>query len=379
LPSRCRVATPTWRPSSKVPVTTADRHSPRPPSTNGIRSTAVTAIALAAESADQIKADAVVVGVAAGPDARPVLVPGSESINAALRKRLVATLVSLGATGQAGECHRIATLGATRRPRGLWWSASARQCAGASSRTRGAAPSCWRRSSLPRRRRQGGDLARHGRRWHHHDEAVTAVAEGALLGAYSYRRYRNATLHGYPRSGQISRGTRRRPDTAISEASGRASQDRLRRGVHGPRSRQHPAVRSAPSRVRRDRDGRSESGRSCDRSARRESPQERRLRRHHRRRTGLVESPRDWCGWRTPPPKATKTIALVGKGITFDSGGLSLKPAAPMEWMKSDMGGAAAVIMAIVAIAQLKLPVNVTAGRRSLKTCRRVRHSGRPT
>jgi leucyl aminopeptidase len=59
-------------------------------------------------------------------------------------------------------------------------------------------------------------------------------------------------------------------------------------------------------------------------------------------------------------PRATKTLALVGKGITFDSGGLSLKPAAPMEWMKSDMGGAAAVLTAMVAIAQLKLVVNVT-------------------
>jgi leucyl aminopeptidase len=60
-------------------------------------------------------------------------------------------------------------------------------------------------------------------------------------------------------------------------------------------------------------------------------------------------------------PRAKKTIALVGKGITFDSGGLSLKPTAAMDWMKSDMGGAAAVILATIAIAQLKLRVNVVA------------------
>jgi leucyl aminopeptidase len=53
-------------------------------------------------------------------------------------------------------------------------------------------------------------------------------------------------------------------------------------------------------------------------------------------------------------------LALVGKGITFDSGGLSLKPATAMEWMKSDMGGAAAVLAAVTAIARLKLDVNVT-------------------
>lgn len=53
------------------------------------------------------------------------------------------------------------------------------------------------------------------------------------------------------------------------------------------------------------------------------------------------------------------TYALVGKGVTFDSGGLSLKPTASMETMKCDMGGAAAVLAAIVAAGRLKLPVNL--------------------
>ncbi|MFK7778672.1 MAG: leucyl aminopeptidase [Gimesia sp.] len=53
------------------------------------------------------------------------------------------------------------------------------------------------------------------------------------------------------------------------------------------------------------------------------------------------------------------TLALVGKGVTFDSGGLSLKPSDGMKTMKCDMGGAAAVLGAMAAIAQLKLPVNV--------------------
>ncbi|WP_131764027.1 leucyl aminopeptidase, partial [Actinomadura fibrosa] len=58
-------------------------------------------------------------------------------------------------------------------------------------------------------------------------------------------------------------------------------------------------------------------------------------------------------------PEASKTLALVGKGITFDSGGLSLKPAEAMDWMKSDMGGAAAVLGALAAIAELRPKVNV--------------------
>ncbi|MCL3836703.1 leucyl aminopeptidase [Aeromicrobium duanguangcaii] len=61
------------------------------------------------------------------------------------------------------------------------------------------------------------------------------------------------------------------------------------------------------------------------------------------------------------PEGATKHLALVGKGITFDSGGLSLKPGASMMTMKCDMGGAAAIVAATNAIARLGLPIRVTA------------------
>jgi leucyl aminopeptidase len=56
-----------------------------------------------------------------------------------------------------------------------------------------------------------------------------------------------------------------------------------------------------------------------------------------------------------------ETIGLLGKGITFDSGGISIKPAAGMEEMKGDMSGGAAVISSLWALAKLKAPVNVTA------------------
>ncbi len=54
-------------------------------------------------------------------------------------------------------------------------------------------------------------------------------------------------------------------------------------------------------------------------------------------------------------------LGLVGKGVTFDSGGISIKPAENMEAMKGDMAGAAAAIAAICAIARLRLPIRVTA------------------
>ncbi|MGI8524071.1 MAG: leucyl aminopeptidase, partial [Nocardioides sp.] len=61
------------------------------------------------------------------------------------------------------------------------------------------------------------------------------------------------------------------------------------------------------------------------------------------------------------PPGATRHVALVGKGITFDSGGLTIKPASGMTTMKCDMAGAASVVQAVLAAARLELPVKVTA------------------
>lgn len=59
------------------------------------------------------------------------------------------------------------------------------------------------------------------------------------------------------------------------------------------------------------------------------------------------------------PESYQKTIALVGKGVTFDTGGISIKPSANMHLMKSDMGGAAAVLGMVELAAQLKLPVRI--------------------
>jgi len=55
------------------------------------------------------------------------------------------------------------------------------------------------------------------------------------------------------------------------------------------------------------------------------------------------------------------TLALVGKGVTFDTGGISLKPGAGMQEMKMDMSGAAAVLEAVAAIAELELPLDLIA------------------
>ncbi|MGI8799597.1 MAG: leucyl aminopeptidase family protein, partial [Pseudonocardia sp.] len=64
----------------------------------------------------------------------------------------------------------------------------------------------------------------------------------------------------------------------------------------------------------------------------------------------------DWA-----PAGAQGHLALVGKGITFDTGGISIKPAEGMHLMRTDMAGGAAVIAALLTIARLQLPVRVTA------------------
>jgi leucyl aminopeptidase len=74
---------------------------------------------------------------------------------------------------------------------------------------------------------------------------------------------------------------------------------------------------------------------------------------------GSVEEPR-FVVMEYAPRKAKKHVALVGKGITFDSGGISIKPAEKMEEMKFDMCGAAAVIGVMEAAAKLALPVKLT-------------------
>jgi leucyl aminopeptidase len=61
------------------------------------------------------------------------------------------------------------------------------------------------------------------------------------------------------------------------------------------------------------------------------------------------------------PGGGDETLGLVGKGVTFDSGGISIKPAGSMHEMKMDMSGAAAVLEAVSAIAKLQLPIDILA------------------
>ncbi len=74
---------------------------------------------------------------------------------------------------------------------------------------------------------------------------------------------------------------------------------------------------------------------------------------------GSRQPPKLICIEHSGGRKGEEPIVLVGKGITFDTGGISLKPAAEMDEMKYDMSGAGSVLGTLKAVAQMKLPLNV--------------------
>lgn len=63
--------------------------------------------------------------------------------------------------------------------------------------------------------------------------------------------------------------------------------------------------------------------------------------------------------WKPPQYKNPKPVVLIGKGVVYDTGGLSLKPSEGMDYMKCDMAGAASVVGALSAVAQNRLPLHV--------------------
>jgi leucyl aminopeptidase len=84
---------------------------------------------------------------------------------------------------------------------------------------------------------------------------------------------------------------------------------------------------------------------------------------------GSIESPACFVVMHYKPNKSTKKIALIGKGVTFDTGGVSIKPGENMNYMKSDMGGAAAVYGAIEMAAKLKLNIEIIAATPLTENC----------
>ncbi|MET0434431.1 MAG: leucyl aminopeptidase [Cellulomonas sp.] len=191
-------------------------------------------------------------------------------------------------------------------------------------------------------------------------EQVAAVAEGALLGAYAYTRYRSGEDAPAP-AAEIAVLTPRARDKSATKALARA--EVLAAAVHGVRD----LVNAAPNDLYPAAFADAAKAAVKDTGAKGVKV------------TVLDEKALAAGGYggilgvgqgSARPPRLVKVsyspsrpaakVALVGKGITFDSGGISIKPAAGMDAMKSDMAGAAAVLHTVLAAARLELPVAVT-------------------
>ncbi|MFE1958789.1 leucyl aminopeptidase family protein [Streptomyces sp. NPDC059479] len=183
-------------------------------------------------------------------------------------------------------------------------------------------------------------------------DRVRAVTEGARLALYRYDAFRST--RGLPPSAEV-RVTGEAPE-ALAEALAMAEGICLARDlVNSP-----PGVLTPAAFARRIEAAAAEAGLSC---AVYGGPALARLRLAGLEAVsrGSAEPARYVELTHEPAEPPELTVALVGKGVTFDSGGLSLKPSGELHTMKADMGGAAAVLGALVALPRLGLPVRVRA------------------
>jgi len=313
----------------------------------------VTTLALTDKDLATLAVDAVVVGIFSGTDG-PELAPGAHAVDAALSGGLLEALVALGATGGEDEVTKLATFGALKAPvvaaAGLGKSDGApsaevvRRAAGAASR----ALSGRARIALAL---TGGDSP---------DGLVQAAGEGALLGAYHFGSYRSTPVPAGkqpPSTVQLVVDSSRdkAAKTAVRRAAAVAEAIGLCRDlINTPPNDLFPAEFAA----RAQRAG-GQAGVDV------EVLDDKAL-----KKGGFGGILGVGMGSVRPPRLvrmsyrgrgAKVKVALVGKGITFDTGGISIKPAASMENMKSDMSGAAAVIATMTLVAALKLPLEVVA------------------
>ncbi len=299
-------------------------------------------------AATSTKANAVVVGVAPS-DGGVALISGAADIDAAFGGSLATTLESLGAKGKAEEV--------TLLPSGGNLAAPVLAAVGVGSTE--PSPEVLRRAAGAAVRRLTGKAGSVAFALACGDATgVGALAEGALLGAYAYDRYRSQNGRPTPLS-TITLLTDQSRDKAVKAALTRAQA--VARAVNLTRD----WVNTAPS------DLFPAAFADQAKAEAKRAKLEIEVLDHKALANGGYggiigvgqgsERPPRLVRLSYRPAKAKKHLAFVGKGITFDTGGLSLKPNEGMTTMKCDMGGAGAVLAAVLAVAELGLPVAVTA------------------
>ncbi|CAL9420374.1 putative cytosol aminopeptidase [Streptomyces sp. enrichment culture] len=320
----------------------------------------MTALTLSTAGAATLRADALVVGVAKGPKG-PVVAAGAEAVDKAYDGRLAAVLDALGATGAEGETTKLPSPDGLKAPVVLAVGL-------------GPAPDEDESFDEEALRRAAGSAARalHGSKKAafalplEDASAVTAVAEGALLGAYAFTSYQG----GGKKGAAAKNGGPKLPLAEVTLLGGK------------PRDKEHKAaveraivvaaeVNTARDLINTPPNDLTPAAFASIASA---TAKEHGLKVQVLDEKALTKGGYGGImgvgkGSENPPrlvkitythPEAEKHLAFVGKGITYDSGGISLKPAGHNETMKCDMSGAAAVFASVVAVARLGLPVNVT-------------------
>jgi leucyl aminopeptidase len=312
-----------------------------------------TTLTFTTSAPSSIDADAVVIGVTKGQDG-PVLAPGAADLDQALGGTLAATLATLGMTGRPEEVTRlpgggpvtaavIAAVGLGPDGSGPADPETLRRAAGAAVRTLVA----------------GGRATANGDRGGLRialalpaadPASAEAVAVGALLGGYAFTRYRQD-------------GRRPAAITVLTAADGAEGIGRRARALADAVSLARDLVNTAPSDLFPETLADEAARVAAAAGLQAEVLDEKALERGGYGGIvgvgqGSVHPPR-LVRMEYAPAGADKTVVFIGKGITFDSGGLSLKPPKSMETMKSDMGGAAAIIGAMQAIAALAPDVRV--------------------
>ncbi len=313
-----------------------------------------------------IEADALIVGVIQGADG-PRPAPGTKDVDGALGGTLVDLLTALDATGSPEEITKVPSAGRLPAPLvvavglgqdsgGRFDLETLRRAAGAAVRalTTGRPGHRPGDRSLPPPGPANGGKRRIALALPARDAAETeAVALGGLLGGYAFRRYRTT---GTSPDAELTVLT----DIDATAAQGAAERAQVladavalvRDLVNTGPSDLVPATFAAEAQ---------RVAAACGLAV--QVMEEDELAKGGYGGIlgvgqGSVHPPR-LVRLEYTHPAATRTLILAGKGITFDSGGLSLKPPKSMEWMKSDMGGAAAVLGALQAISILKPSVNV--------------------
>jgi leucyl aminopeptidase len=308
----------------------------------------VTTYTLRKGAADKTGADVVVVGLLQTTKGARVA-PGGEAVAAAYGRRLTPLLQTLGFDGKAGDVAKLPTGGTIKSPLlllvGLGKDVTpeaVRRASGVAARSVSNAASVA--LALPAET----------------PELVRAATEGWILGGYTFDAYKSETRNDAPGDVVVLSEVARQAEvvSAIETAQAVAlARNLVRDWVNNPPGDFTPATfADTIIATNKMRGGARVTIRVYDEKALADE--------------GFGGILGVGQGSDNPPrlvrltykPAGAKThLGLVGKGITYDSGGLSIKPAASMQTMKMDMAGAAAVAAATFTIADLGLPIQVTA------------------